>query len=82
MWNVEVMLHLTLERARQILPLTLINYTLEYYPQGVLLRAWVESLDWMARFLTGLQCSFLIVHPTELKMTLRTIVEEMLRLAQ
>ncbi len=81
-WNIEVVLLLSLEEARRTLPLTLTNYTLEHHAQGVLLRAFVESLDWMARFLVGLRCSFIIYQPVELRTILKGIAEEMLRLAQ
>jgi predicted DNA-binding transcriptional regulator YafY len=82
MWKIEVLLFLPLEKARHLLPLTLTNYTLEQHGQGVLLHAWVESLDWMARFLVGLNCPFSISQPAELRVVLQEIAEEMLRIAQ
>lgn len=81
LWKIEVLLLISLEKARHILHLTLTNYTLEPHPQGVLLCAWIESLDWMARFLVGLNCSFIISQPAELRITLKGFAEEMLRLA-
>ncbi|GCE29053.1 transcriptional regulator [Dictyobacter alpinus] len=82
MWHVEVLLFIPLEEAHRAIPLTLTNYTLEHHSQGTLLHAFVESLDWMARFLVGLGCSFNIYQPTELRITLKEIAEEMLHLAQ
>ena len=82
MWNIKVLLLISLEDARHSIPLTLTNYTLEPHPQGVLLHAFVESLNWMARFLVGLGCSFVIHQPPELRTTLKEIAIEMLHIAQ
>ena len=72
-WLVDVLLETTLEEAQQVVPPALA--TLEQAPNGVVLRCYVNNLDWIAHFLAGLQCSMVIHQPPELR-------EAMLRLAQ
>jgi isopentenyl diphosphate isomerase/L-lactate dehydrogenase-like FMN-dependent dehydrogenase/predicted DNA-binding transcriptional regulator YafY len=78
-WSVEVLLETTLEEARhKISPVLGI---LEQVPEGVLLRCYVEHLDWMARMLVNLGCPFVVFHPSQLQDTLRQLAEEIARMA-
>ena len=79
-WNVEVLLCMPLEKARAKVPPMLA--TLEQHPQGVVLYASLDNLNWMARFLVSLDCSFIIRRPGELRTTLQELAGEMSQLAQ
>ena len=67
-WEVEVVLHLPLARATERVPATLAE--LGEADGGTLLRMRVESLDWMARLLAGLDCDFTVRRPDELRASL------------
>jgi predicted DNA-binding transcriptional regulator YafY len=73
--EVEVLIDLTLEQARQRLPATLAE--LAEADGGTLLRMRVSSLDWMARILAGLDCSFTIRSPEELRASVRSLAERL-----
>ncbi len=79
-WNVEVLLLLPLEEVRTKVPPMLA--TLEPHPQGVVLYASIANLNWMARFLVGLGCSFVIRRPVELRTALQELAGEMHKMAQ
>lgn len=79
-WDIEVLLMMSLEEARHKVPATLA--TLEQDAQGVILRASLDNLDWMARFLVGLGCSFVIRQPAELRTILQELAAEMISMAQ
>ena len=79
-WNVEVLLLMPLEAARSKVPPMLA--TLEQHPQGVVLYASLADLNWVARFLVGLGCPFVIRRPTELRTALQELAGEMSRMAQ
>ena len=65
-WSVEVLLLETrVEDARWRLPS--IGLVLEETQGGTLLRCSTWSLDWVARVLAGLECSFVVRRPVELK---------------
>jgi predicted DNA-binding transcriptional regulator YafY len=64
-WEVEVLLDLTLDEAGERLPATLAE--LVEADGRTLLRMRVSSLDWMARVLAGLGCTFTIRRPGELR---------------
>ena len=81
-WNIEVLLKMSLEEARRKVPSALATLTFEQQTQGVLLSASVDNLDWMARFLVNLGCSFVVRHPAELKTALQTLAKEINCLAQ
>ncbi len=78
-WKVEVLLETTLEEARRLVPAPLA--TLEQEPGGVVLRCYVQTLDWIARFLVGLRCPFFVREPSELRETLRQLAAEIAHLA-
>jgi predicted DNA-binding transcriptional regulator YafY len=64
-WEVEVILHAPLARATERIPPTLAE--LVETDGGTLLRMRVESLDWMASLLAGLDVDFTIRRPDELR---------------
>jgi predicted DNA-binding transcriptional regulator YafY len=74
-WEVEVALDLPLEGAAARLPRTLA----ELAPEGdrTLLRMRVNSLDWMAAVLAGLECPFEIRTPEELRASVRGLSERL-----
>jgi len=74
-WDVEVQLDLSAEHAARRLPATLAELTEE--SGGTLLRMRVGSLDWMARLLAGLDCSFTIHRPEELRASVRELAERL-----
>jgi predicted DNA-binding transcriptional regulator YafY len=74
--EVEVLLDLTLDEARRRLPATLAE--LVETDGGTLLRMRVGSLDWMARILAGLDCSFTIHEPEELRASVRAIADRLI----
>ncbi|GCF09909.1 helix-turn-helix transcriptional regulator [Dictyobacter arantiisoli] len=80
-WNIEVLLKLSLAEARRKVPASLATLTLEPLAQGILFSASIHSLDYIARFLVSLGCSFEIRQPVELKLALRTLAEEIIQLA-
>jgi predicted DNA-binding transcriptional regulator YafY len=70
-WEVEVLLALPLNDAAQRIPATLAE--LIEADDGTLLRMRVGSLDWMAGVLAGLECSFAIRQPDELRDSVRAL---------
>ena len=78
-WDVGVLLSLPLEEAFRKVPTTLA--TLEQYHNGVILRASIEKLDWMARFLVGLGCPLQILEPVELRTAFRELALELTSIA-
>jgi predicted DNA-binding transcriptional regulator YafY len=70
-WDVEVVLDLPVEKAAHRLPATVAE--LEEEGEGTLLRMRVSSLDWTARVLAGLGCTFTIRQPEELRASVRTL---------
>lgn len=78
-WSVEVLLETTLEEAQKLVPATVA--TLEEAPNGVVLRCYSQSLDWMAHFLVGLRCPLIVREPSELRDALRGVAQEIAQLA-
>ena len=74
-WEVEVLLDLPLEEAAERLPPTLA----ELAPAGdrTLLRMRVNTLDWMAGVLAGLDCEFEIRSPEELGASVRALADRL-----
>lgn len=70
-WEVEVVLDIPFERASELLPATLAE--LAELDGRTLMRMRVESLDWMARLLAGLDCAFTIRRPDELRASVREL---------
>ena len=75
-WEVEVVLDTPLARASERIPATLAELT-ELDAQTIL-RMRVESLDWMARLLAGLDCAFTIRSPDELRISVRELGAQLL----
>jgi predicted DNA-binding transcriptional regulator YafY len=80
-WNVKVLLLTSLEEARRKVPPGLAILEITSSTQGVTLSASIHDLTWMARFLIGLGCPFVIEQPAELKEALRELAYEMLQVA-
>jgi predicted DNA-binding transcriptional regulator YafY len=74
-WEVEVLLDLPVEGAKERLPASLA----ELEPDGAqtLVRMRVSSLDWTARLLAGLGCAFTINRPAELREPVRRLAEQL-----
>ncbi len=67
-WQVVVLLKTTLAEARARIPPALA--TLEETEAGVMMRGYVNELDWMAHLLAGLGCPLVIQEPDELRAAL------------
>lgn len=63
-WLAEVLLTTTLEQVQWAVPPTFA--TLEERVDGIVLRAYDDDLDHLARFLVNLGCPFLVIQPPEL----------------
>jgi predicted DNA-binding transcriptional regulator YafY len=79
-WSVEVLLETTLEHARQRIPPG--NAIMKQVPGGVLVQLGVDRLDWMARTLMLVGCSFVVRHPPELRAALRQLAAEAAAMAE
>jgi predicted DNA-binding transcriptional regulator YafY len=77
---VEVLLKTELAAARALVPQAL--GVLERVPDGVLLLAQADDLDWFARWLAGLSCDFAIRRPAALKTALAACARRLARLAR
>lgn len=79
-WSVEVLLEIGIEDALRQLPA--VGLALEQAEDGTLLRCSTWNLDWMARVLAGLDCSFVVQRPAELRAALERRAEEIASLAK
>jgi predicted DNA-binding transcriptional regulator YafY len=79
-WAVEVVLETTIEEAREHVPPAMA--TLEQAPNGVVLRCYVQNLEWIARFLIGLGFPIVVRTPAELREKLRDLAREIAALAE
>jgi len=70
-WVVEVLLETTLEQAQRYVSPEIAS--LEQAPDGVMFRCSVGHLEWLAHFLAGLGCTFVVLQPTELRDELRKL---------
>lgn len=75
-WEVEVLLKVPMKEARRIVPQDV--GTLEEVEGGALMRSTTGSLNWMARFLTWIGCTFEIISPPELADAVRELGERLL----
>ena len=75
--EVEVVLHVPLDRARQLVPRT--AGTLAAHPSGSLFRGRVEHLDGAARMLAGLGVGLTVVAPDALRDEVRALAQRLLR---
>jgi predicted DNA-binding transcriptional regulator YafY len=78
-WLVDVLLETTLEEAQQMVPPALA--TLQQAPNGVVLRCYVNNLDWIAHLLAGLNCHVVVRQPTELRAALRRLAQKITEMA-
>lgn len=79
-WSVEVLLEARSEDVSWQLPP--VGLALEQTEGGTLLRCSTWNLDWMARVLAGLECSFYVRRPEELRQALQRRAEEISALAK
>ena len=79
-WSIEVLLETTLEEAREFVPP--VSATLEQASDGVLMQCSVGHLGWIAHFLAGLECSFVVRNPAELRDELRNLAEKIAQMAE
>jgi predicted DNA-binding transcriptional regulator YafY len=78
-WLAEVLLQTSLEQVREAVPATFA--TLEETSMGILLRAYDDDLQHIARLLVGLGCHFRVLQPPELLEELRVLAEHILHMA-
>jgi predicted DNA-binding transcriptional regulator YafY len=74
-WEVEVLLDLPLEQARRRVPAMLAELTAD--GERTRLRMRVDSLDWTASVLAGLDCRFEIRRPEALRESVRALAERL-----
>src|SRR5215216_7787086 len=79
-WSVEVLLETRVEEVRGQLPP--VGLSLEQTEGGTLLRCSTWSLEWPARVLAGLECSFVVQRPAELRDALELRAEKIATLAK
>ena len=79
-WSVEVLLEARVEEVRGQLPS--VGLSLEKTEGGTLLRCSTWSLEWPARLLAGLDCSFVVRRPAELRDALELRAEKIATLAK
>ena len=73
-WQASVLLETTLEQVYRVIPPTFA--LLEERSDGILLRAFVDDLDHLARFLVNLGYPFLVLQPPELLEALQRLAEK------
>jgi predicted DNA-binding transcriptional regulator YafY len=73
-WQGSVLLEATLEQVRWAVPPTFA--TLQERSDGILLRAYDDDLDHLARFLVNLGCPFLMIQPPELLEAMQRLGEK------
>jgi predicted DNA-binding transcriptional regulator YafY len=78
-WLVDVLLHTTLEEIQCHVPRDLAN--LVEADGGVVLRCYVQEIDWFAQFAMGLPCRFTIREPEDLRDALRRLAAKALERA-
>ena len=79
-WSAEVLLETSLEDAQRRIPPG--SALVEQAEGGVLLRAHVGRLDWLACMLLTLECPFVVRRPPELREALRQIATRAAALAE
>jgi predicted DNA-binding transcriptional regulator YafY len=79
-WSVVVLLEAKVEEVRGQLPS--VGLSLEQTEGGTLLRCSTWSLEWPARVLAGLDCSFVVLRPAELRDALELRAAKIVTLAR
>lgn len=78
-WTVEVLLHVPIDRAAELLPSTLAEF--EEAAGGTRMHMRVSSLDWAAALLCGLDCDFAVIRPPELRSSIGRLADRLRRIA-
>jgi predicted DNA-binding transcriptional regulator YafY len=78
-WAVEVLLETTLEEAQHYVPPVIAS--LEQVSDGVMFRCSVGHLHWLAHFLSGLGCPFIVHRPVELRDELQKLSSRIAEMA-
>lgn len=78
-WEVVVRLETTMQHAQELISPTFA--LLELCEGGVLMRCYVQHLDWLARTLLSLDCPFQIVAPGEMREAMRALARRANELA-
>jgi predicted DNA-binding transcriptional regulator YafY len=78
-WTVEILLHVSIERAERFIPRT--HGTLTPVDGGTLYRRTTDNLDWLARGLVRLELPLTVLNPPELKSTMLDLAREVERMA-
>lgn len=77
-WSVEVQLETTLAQARQFIPRTM--GLPEETKDGVRLRVHVQNLDWLAYFLSQLECPVRVLDPPEARAAIQRLADSIHKL--
>lgn len=78
-WLAEVLLETSWFQAQEMISPALA--ILEDSTQGVIMRCSVADLGWLAHFLSGLECPFIVLQPPELRDELRKLARRMEQMA-
>lgn len=79
-WAVQLWMKTSLEEAQQHIPPAL--GLLEAVSDGVILRCWVQRLEWFAHFVTGLEWECVIRQPAELREAMRSLAAHAISIAE
>ncbi|MEZ4657620.1 MAG: YafY family protein [Caldilineaceae bacterium] len=79
LWQVEVLLYVSVAEARRIIPRAV--GAPQAHGDGALLRAHVQSLDWFAYFLAGLDCPLKVLGPSEARAALQQLANKLQNMA-
>jgi len=79
-WHIEVLLKLPLAEARERVPSD-VGF-LDAVPDGVMLRAYSNNIDWFAHFLVSLRCRMVVHNPPELREELQKLAQSILVMAE
>lgn len=79
-WPVDVLLKTTLADAQRQIPAALGTLTPE--PGGTALTCYVQDILWFAYFLVGLECTFCVRKPVELRAALSALATKAAKLAE
>lgn len=79
-WTVEVVLHVDLDRARELVPATV--GTIEPHADGTLLRIGADTPAWAAHHLVSLGVAFTVLRPDELRDALRDLAAKVAAAAE
>lgn len=75
MWTVDILLYTDMATARDRIPRQMAILT--QAEDGVLMRCYTNSLDWLARYLAGLWIDFSVIQPKEMRTALRRVARKL-----